>query len=757
MKILGNVKLSVRILISFGSAAVLIIVLGWILTSKVKSFSISSENQILNATSRVAQFNTLRIPVLQLQVILSQTEAVLSSRYAGKNLAELKTYSFEISRIKSELDSLLNILSTNSTKEIGTEISEIKKLLEDFTDSQSTLADIPKFITRSWLQQKLATLNLAASQLKSIDNKIGDLSKQEQASINEAISINNATGNRFEKFVWTLVVALVLLIVAGGFTWYVSITKPLRLLTNTTKQIQAGDWGAQVDLHTRDEFGILAKHFNIMSADIGKLASYIDQVANPLYAVDKNFIIQFANKSAARLANKQPGEFVEKKKCYEIFHLPFCQTSDCPVSRAWESRNSITGESTCETNGATIPVLYQAAAITNRNGEVIRGVEVLTDISNLKALSEKIEAERIYLSKSIDLLLEKMEKFAQGDLTISLNSSSNDVIGKLYKGFEQAVTNVRNIVEQLYSTVQSIAISSAQISSSTEELAAGAQEQSSQASEVASAVEEMTRTVIDNARNATKTAEFSRINGTVAVEGGKVVEMTINKIKDIAAVVNKTAETVEHLGISSEEIGEIISVIDDVADQTNLLALNAAIEAARAGEQGRGFAVVADEVRKLAERTTQATKQITTMIKNIQAETSSAVSSMRRGSQEVNEGIKLADQAGESLKKIIDNATKAVDMINQIAAASEEQSATSEQISRSIETISSVSAESAAGIQQIAQAIDEMNRLTENLRKITMKFKVNLEHINPLTADTSILPNSSTSPQKTLRRNLSNA
>lgn len=748
MKILGNIKLSVRILISFGSAAVLVVVLGWILTYKVRSFSISAQNQLLDITSRVTELNNLRIPVLQLQTILFQTQSVVTSRNTAKNprtiSAALVSSSSEISKSKSEIDSILNALLTNSTPETNIKIREIKTMLDSFTVSQSSLSDIPEFITRKWVEKKLAVLNQGLYQLKNIDNKIDDLTNEEQSLIAGTILINNDAGNRFEKFVWTLVAGFVLLIAVGGFTWYMSLTKPLGLLTDTTKRIQGGDWGAQVELNTKDEFGVLAKHFNTMSNDIGKLAAYIDQVGNPVYAVDRNFIIQFANKAAANLANKQPTEFVEKKKCYEIFRLPLCQTEQCPVSRAWSTHESITGESTCETNGTSIPVLYQAASVENRKGEIIRGVEVLTDISNLKMLSQKIEAERSYLSKSADLLLEKMEKFAQGDLTVSLNSTNDDVIGKLYRGFEQAVTNVRSIIEQLYFTVQSIASSSAQISSATEELAAGAQEQSSQASEVASAVEEMTRTVIDNAQNATKTAEFSRINGAVAVEGGKVVEMTISKIKDIAAVVNKSAETVEHLGISSEEIGEIISVIDDVADQTNLLALNAAIEAARAGEQGRGFAVVADEVRKLAERTTQATKQITTMIKNIQAETSSAVSSMRRGSQEVNEGLVLADRAGESLRKIIDNATKAVDMINQIAAASEEQSATSEEISRSIEAISSVSAESASGIQQIAKAIDEMNQLTENLRNLTMKFKVNLEDINTTTTKLSPRTNSST-------------
>jgi methyl-accepting chemotaxis protein len=181
---------------------------------------------------------------------------------------------------------------------------------------------------------------------------------------------------------------------------------------------------------------------------------------------------------------------------------------------------------------------------------------------------------------------------------------------------------------------------------------------------------------------------------------------------------------VKELGKSSDQIGEIIGVIDDIADQTNLLALNAAIEAARAGEQGRGFAVVADEVRKLAERTTKATKEIAGMIKKIQADTTGAVQSMEEGTQEVERGIELADRAGMSLKEIVGVSQKVTDMVTQIAAASEQQSSASEQISKNVEGISKVTGETAQGTQQIARAAEDLNRLTENLQKLISDFKL---------------------------------
>jgi methyl-accepting chemotaxis protein len=255
-------------------------------------------------------------------------------------------------------------------------------------------------------------------------------------------------------------------------------------------------------------------------------------------------------------------------------------------------------------------------------------------------------------------------------------------------------------------------------------MAAATQEQSAQTDDVASAVEEMSRTITENARSAQRTAEVAEQNGSIAHEGGKAVLNTIEKMKDIAKVVQNSATSIEKLGKSSQEIGEIISVIEDIADQTNLLALNAAIEAARAGEQGRGFAVVADEVRKLAERTSDATKQIAKMIKSIQNETNDAVIVMQTGTKEVENGIKLADEAGQSLRSIVDSSQELINMITQISAASEEQSTTSEEISHNVMSISKVTSETARQVEDIASASDGLRQQTSILSEIMTQFQL---------------------------------
>jgi methyl-accepting chemotaxis protein len=310
------------------------------------------------------------------------------------------------------------------------------------------------------------------------------------------------------------------------------------------------------------------------------------------------------------------------------------------------------------------------------------------------------------------------------DLNTQFNSNREDEMGQLQNSFDRFVGSIRDTLIQVSETATSVASASAQISSSTEEMAAGSQEQTTQSEEVARAVEQMAKSIAVNSESAGEAAQTAEQSKIAAEQGGKVVTDTVMEMKQIASIVRESAGTIHNLGKSSDQIGEIIGVIDHIADQTNLLALNAAIEAARAGEQGRGFAVVADEVRKLAEQTTKATKQIAGMIQQIQTDSHSAVRVMTDATKQVDEGITLADRAGISLHEIVEISQKVTHMVSQIAVANEEQSSTSEQISKNMEAIASVTQQTASGTQQIARAAEDLNRLTETLQQLVDKFKL---------------------------------
>lgn len=519
------------------------------------------------------------------------------------------------------------------------------------------------------------------------------------------------------------VTGMIILLIVIGAAYYItrSIVKPVDELNIASKRVANGELGVNVINNSKDEIGALAASFNTMSDKITQTMNDLDGIPTPLMMIDPDFNITYFNKSAAEVAGLAQKDCLNKK-CYDLFKTEHCRTTNCATHKTMLTKQAQVSETIARPQGQNIPIAYAAKPNIDKNGKVVGALEFVTDLTKAKEFEN-------YLNKNANNLLVEMDKFASGDLTVSITASNeNDVIGKLFSGFNKVVTNLKSIILNLTDAVQATASASNQISSSTEELAAGAQEQSAQTGEIAGAVNQMSATIIQTTRHAAEASENAKEAGTVAKEGGKAVEDTINGMGRIANVVSRAAQVVQELGKGSEQIGEIVQVIDDIADQTNLLALNAAIEAARAGEQGRGFAVVADEVRKLAERTTKATKEIAVMIKRIQNDTKEAVVSMNEGTKEVEVGKELAERAGGSLRQIIGSSGKVVDIITQVAAASEEQSSAAEQISKNIESISNVTHEAASGTQQIARAAEDLNRLTDNLQNLISQFKIDLAY-----------------------------
>jgi methyl-accepting chemotaxis protein len=338
-----------------------------------------------------------------------------------------------------------------------------------------------------------------------------------------------------------------------------------------------------------------------------------------------------------------------------------------------------------------------------------------------KAMQDE-EAQR-NLQRSVTEFLTVVSQIARGDLTLR-GSVTSDALGNVVDSVNYMLDNFTSVLRRVRDAANDVSSSANQILGASERMATGATQQDHEITNTSSAVEELTVSMKQVSNNAEASAEAARRALDAAEQGNRSVRDTLEGMQRIRSSVQATAKKIKSLGDRSLEISEIINVINDITEQTNLLALNAAIEAARAGEAGRGFAVVADEVRKLAEHSRTATKDIAALIKAIQAETNEAVVVMEEGTREVEVGARLADQAGKALEAISAVVRQSAELVQEISLASKQQVRGTEGVANAMQIISNITRQTSQGARQTARSTEQMVKMSEQLNEALSQFRV---------------------------------
>ena len=672
MNFIKNIKFVRKIQLGFfilGSISAMIAISDIYQISKMSSSKSDLYTEFFNPKEHVDQISTefQKIQFIMLKFSIAE--------FKDNFRENIEAYNFH----KDKIDLLLDSLSQSSFNEgILGQLTSIKSIWDEY---KFLVADAIISASASQTYDMAAVIATTSGEEvgSRITSEINDINLQLQLKSKELNAEFSEAENDSLIFLLSGMLLGTIFLLLSVFLLAPKISKPVNKVLEILKQFSLGNFDVETKAESKDEIGEL-----VQMADTFKKAQIEKIVA----------------------AQKIAGGSLEKVQ----------EASDKDtLAQAFNKEVTILEDLLSE---------IDKLLIANEKGDLSLKLDTSRFSGAWARILEGLNKLREATLMPINEARTVLGLMASGDFTIKMVGNYAGDYENIKNDVNKVATSLSEIIGEVKVSADELASSSAQISSSTVEMAAGASEQSAQTYEVVSSIEEMTSTITDSTKNATIAATKAQSAGDTARNGGNVVEQTIDGINRIADVVISSAHTIEELGKSSDQIGEIIQVINEIADQTNLLALNAAIEAARAGEHGRGFAVVADEVRKLAERTTSATNEITSMIQRIQEDTSGAVVAIEKGKAEVENGKSLAGDARIALNEIIANTDEVASLINHLAAASEQQNATSQQISTNVELINNVTQQATESTEQISRAAENLNTLTINLQKVVDQFKL---------------------------------
>ncbi len=344
-------------------------------------------------------------------------------------------------------------------------------------------------------------------------------------------------------------------------------------------------------------------------------------------------------------------------------------------------------------------------------------------LRKIKHSMDEMELQNRHNQDAILRLLDEMGDLADGDLTVTA-TVTEDITGAIADSVNYTIDALRSLVAQINSTTLQVASAAQETQATALHLTDASEHQAQQISEVSSAITQMAASIELVSENASQSSEVAKQSVSLAVQGNGAVKKAIHGMDTIREQIQETSKRMKRLGESSQQIGEIVELINDIAEQTNILSLNAAIQAAMAGEAGRGFAVVADEVQRLAERSGSATRQIDALVRTIQSDTSEAISSMEQSTAEVVSGARLSQDAGASLEQIETVSQQLAELINNISSNAKQQATAAISTSENMSVIQEITMQTSTGTNESAAAIGRLLELTNELRKSVSGFKL---------------------------------